>query len=114
MAVYIDLASGKALELLTRKDQKFSMPDGLESRYLGTGLSGDINGSLGRSRHLWLGDYQLSDIPTAFAPAEVRSKQEGADGILGNDCIRRFNVIFDYTNRRLYVRPNRNYAVPFE
>jgi hypothetical protein len=111
---YIDLASGSALELLTKTGQKFSMPDSVKSSYLGTGLSGDIHGSIGRSRHLWLGPFELSDVRTDFAPAEVRSKQQGADGILGNDAIRRFNVIFDYTHRRLYIRPSKYFAVPFE
>jgi hypothetical protein len=114
MILYIDLASGDALELLVKDDQKFTMPADLDSSYLGTGLSGDIYGSMGRSLHLWLGEYKLSDIPTAFAHAEVRSKQEGADGILGNNSIRRFNVIFDYDQARLYLKPNRFFNTPFE
>jgi hypothetical protein len=114
MILYIDLASGDALELLVKDDQKFTIPVDLDSSYLGTGLSGDIYGSMGRSLHLWLGEYELSDIPTAFAHAEVRSKQEGADGILGNNCIRRFNVIFDYDQARLYLKPNKMSNTPFE
>jgi hypothetical protein len=114
VTVYIDLASGDALELLVKPDQKFSMPDSLKSAYLGTGLSGDINGSVGRSEHLSMGPFTLSDIRTSFAPAEARSKQQGADGILGNDCIRRFNVIFDYAHKRLHMRPSKYFAVSFE
>jgi Aspartyl protease len=114
MTVYIDLASGDALELLVKPGQRFSMPDSLKSAYLGTGLSGDVRGSVGRSEHLWVGEFMLSDIRTSFAPAEIRSKQQGADGILGNDCIRRFNVIFDYAHKRLHVRPSKYFAVPFE
>jgi hypothetical protein len=114
MVVYIDLGSDEALELLTKTDQRFTLPDSLEPRYLGTGLSGDIHGSFGWSRNLWLAEYQLSHIPTAFAPAEVRSKQEGGDGILGNDFIRRFNIIFDYAHERLYLRPSKYFEVPFE
>ncbi len=111
---YIDLASSEALELLTKPDQKFKLPDSLVSTYLGTGLSGDIYGSRGHIRHLWLADYALTNILTAFAPAEVRSKQEGADGILGNDCIRRFNVIFDYPHQALYLKPNKYFATDFK
>ena len=111
---YIDLASEEALEMLVRADQKFTMPAKLDSSYLGTGLSGDIYGSRGRSRHLWLGGYMLSDVRTAFAPAEVRSKQKGADGVLGNDCLRRFNVIFDYAHQKLYLKPNGSFGTPFE
>jgi hypothetical protein len=110
---YIDLASNEALELLTKPDQKFKLPDSLTPSYLGTGLSGDIHGFYGSSLHLLLGDYELSNIPTAFAPAEVRSKQEGADGIIGNNCIRRFNVIVDYPHNRLYLRPNKYFPMAF-
>ncbi len=111
---YIDLASNAALELLIKPDQKYKLPDSLKSTYLGTGLSGDIYGLRGHSRHLWLADYALTNIPTAFAPAEVRSKQEGADGILGNDSIRRFNLIFDYPHQTLYIKPNKYFAADFE
>ncbi|UCG61507.1 MAG: aspartyl protease family protein [Candidatus Zixiibacteriota bacterium] len=112
--MYIDLASGDALELLVRDDQKFSMPDDLEQGYLGTGLSGDITGHRGRSHRLCLEGYDLFDVATSFAPATVRSKQEGADGILGGDAIRRFNIVFDYAHSRLFIRPNSHFREPFE
>jgi hypothetical protein len=114
MKVYIDLASGEALELLMHKTQQFTMPDSLTESSLGTGLSGDIFGYYGRSVRLKIGEYELHDIRTAFAPAHVRSKQNGADGILGNDVIRRFNIIFDYFHGRLYLRPNTMFSVPFD
>ncbi|UCE23482.1 MAG: hypothetical protein JSU74_09265 [Candidatus Zixiibacteriota bacterium] len=111
---YIDLASGDALELLVKPEQKFTLPATLVPRNLGTGLSGDINGHSGYSYKLSLGPYDLHNVATAFAPAEVRSKQEGADGILGNDSIRRFNVIFDYPHQRLLIKPNKAFDTPFE
>jgi hypothetical protein len=114
MTFYIDLASGDALELMTGPNQKFTMPDGLTDQYLSTGLSGDIYGQRGRSEAVRISSYELRDVNTAFAPEEVRSKQEGADAILGNDFIRRFNVIFDYADRRLYLRPNGYFDIPFE
>jgi hypothetical protein len=112
--LYIDLGSDEALELLIRPDQKFTLPDSLKSSYIGTGLSGDIHGQYGRSKRLRVAGCDLFDIPTAFVPAEMRSKQEGADGILGNDCIRRFNIIFDYAHERLYVKPNSIFGTPFD
>jgi hypothetical protein len=114
VTLYIDLASDKALELLIKSDQKYTLPDSLKPSYLGTGLSGDIHGSLGKSQRLWLGGWMLAEIPTAFAPAEVRSRQQGADGILGNDCIRRFNMTFDYPHNRLYIKPSKYFLQAFE
>lgn len=114
VSLYVDLASGKPLELLTRPDQKYTLPGSLVPSYLGTGLSGDIHGSLGMSCHLWVGGFMMTGIPTAFAPSEVRSKQAGADGIIGNDCLRRFNVIFDYSHNRIWIKPNASFSQNFE
>jgi hypothetical protein len=115
ITVYIDFASGDALELLVRDDMKFKLPDSMsEDVYLGTGLSGDITGKTGRISRFGLGSYELNDVTATFSPAEVRSKQEGADGILCNDALRRFNVIFDYEGFHLYIKPNGYYDQPFE
>ncbi|MEE9442360.1 MAG: hypothetical protein V3V99_06800 [candidate division Zixibacteria bacterium] len=111
---YIDFAAGEALELLERPDMKFTLPESLTESYLGTGLSGDIYGRYGRIAKLKLASFEMTDVKTAFAKAEVRSKQEGADGIIGSDALRRFNVIFDYNNLKLYLKPNSNYDEPFE
>jgi hypothetical protein len=113
-SLYIDLASGDALELLTGPDQKFTMPDSLDDRYLGTGLSGDIYGKGGRSEAVRISLFVLRDVSTSFSPTEVRSRQEGADGILGDDLIRRFNIIFDYSNQRIYLKPNSYFSISFE
>jgi hypothetical protein len=114
VTVYIDLAAGDALLLLVRPEMKFAVPEGLEERHLGTGLSGHVRGGVGRIPRLRIGSFVLNDVVTAFPPAEVRSKQEGADGILGNDAMRRFNTVFDYRRGRLYLKPNRHFTTPFE
>ncbi len=113
VSLYIDLASSEALELLMRDDMKFQLPDGLEEYYFGRGLSGDIHGYKGRIAALHIGPFSLWNVTTAFAPARVRSRQPEADGVLANDAIRRFNVIFDYRNESLYLKPNRRFAEPF-
>jgi hypothetical protein len=114
VTLYVDLASGDALEMLVHDRQRYTMPDNLEPSYLGTGLSGDIHGWKGSTRNLWIGRYRLSRIPTSFAPAAVRSKQQGADGVLASGCMSRFNTIYDYVHSRLYLRPSKYYDVPIE
>jgi len=104
--VYIDLASEKAIEILMRPDMKFPVPEDAEETYIGTGLSGDIHGRLGSISLLELGRFPLRDLPAVFTPAEVRSRQEGADGILGNGVFRRFHAVFDLPRSRLYLKPN--------
>ncbi len=112
--LYIDISSGEALELLTGPDKKFSLPDKISEKYLGTGLSGDIHGKYGIVKKLKLGKYELNDIPSAFPARKVRSKQRGADGIIANNALRRFNLIFDFSGNSLYIKPNKSFNVKFK
>lgn len=111
--VYIDSASSESLELLVREDQKFTLPENLETRYLGRGLDGDITGLFGRVARLRLGSFVLEDVPTAFPKAEVRSRQPGADGIICNNTLLRFHVVFDFTEEKLYLKPNSLFGKSF-
>jgi hypothetical protein len=111
--VYIDLASGKALELLVKPGMKFPLPPELsEERRIGKGLSGDVHGE-GRVAGFRIGAHELHDVVAEFVDAGVRSKQEGADGIIGNELLRRFNVIFNMAEAALYLKPNRYFDDPF-
>jgi len=114
LSMYIDFASGDAIELLEKPGMKFSLPKVTSEAHLGTGLSGDIYGKTGKISKLILGSYELYNVTAAFAPAEIRSKQDNADAILGNDSLRRFNLIFDYANRKLYIKPNSFFNEPFK
>jgi hypothetical protein len=114
LSMYIDFASGDAIELLEKPSMKFSLPEGTVNAHLGTGLSGEIYGKTGKISKLILGPYELHNVAAAFAPAETRSKQDNADAILGNDSLRRFNLIFDYANRKLYIKPNSFFNEPFK
>ncbi len=114
LSMYIDFASGDAIELLEKTGMKFSLPEETVNAHLGTGLSGEIYGKTGKISKLILGPYELHNVAAAFAPAEIRSKQDNADAILGNDSLRRFNLIFDYANRKLYIKPNSFFNEPFK
>jgi hypothetical protein len=113
LRVYIDSASSEALELLVRPEQKFSLPENLETRYLGRGLSGDISGQFGRVATLRVGSFELKDVPTAFPSAEVRSRQPGADGIICNNILLRFHVVLDISAKKLFLKPNSLFGKSF-
>lgn len=114
VAAYIDLASSEAIEMLTREDTKFQLPTDLKDYYLGRGLSGDIYGQRGTISYLKIGSFYLKNVLATFATAETRSKQQGADGVIANNALRRFNLIFDYKKKRLYINPNSSFNDPFD
>ena len=93
---------------------KVHLPEDTEEAHLGTGLSGEIYGRRGRIARLIIGPYEIEDVYVAIAPADVRSKQDNADAVIGNGALSRFNLIFHYAGKNLYVRPNRSFHEPFE
>jgi hypothetical protein len=114
LRAYIDLADDFPLNLLTGTGRLFKAPVEGEVEYLGTGLSGDIHGKIGKVARLHIGPFSLEHVRTAFVPATTRSKQDGADAILGNGLLERFNVIFDYSGGRILLKPNARFGDPFE
>jgi hypothetical protein len=109
LSSYIDFAAGENIELLEKKDMKFELPKEMVEKHLGRGLSGDIYGKVGQISKLIIGPYELNNIEAAIAPAGIRSKQENADAVIGNGSLRNFNLIFDYSNRKLYLKPNKHF-----
>jgi hypothetical protein len=114
LSTYIDFAAGEVIELLEKEDMKFLQPDKTVDVYLGRGLSGDIYGKQGMITKVKIGPYELKNVKAAIAPAKVRSKQKNADAIIGSGCLSRFNLIFDYADKKLYIKPNGHFNEPFD
>ena len=75
------------------------------------GLSGDIAGRMTMSDSLVLGNYPLEALPVNYALAGGED-ESNSNGLLGNEVLRRFNLIFDYHNERLLLSPNQLFAEP--
>ncbi len=106
LSAYIDFASGEIIELLEKPVMKFRLPEKTEPAYLGRGLSGDIYGKKGKISRLIIGSFVFDDITAAISPAEIRSRQDDADAILGNGALRRFHILFDYSREMLHLKKN--------
>jgi len=104
LAAYIDFASGEAVELLERDGKAFPVPATAERRLIGRGLSGDIYGTATRLSRVVVGPFTLEDIPAMVTPAEVRSRQVGADAVVGSGLLARFDLVFDYAHGKLHLR----------
>lgn len=113
ISAYIDFADSDPVVLLERPKMKFSLPKGSERKVIGTGLSGDIYGRTGKISKLIIDSYQLNEVRVSIAPAEVRSKQKNADAVIGCGALNRFNLIFDYRNKYLYLKPNKSFKESF-
>lgn len=113
LSMYIDYAARDVILLLEKQDMKFSLPEETKDVYIGRGLSGDIYGKTGYISKIMIGPYEFMNVQASFAPAEVRSKQKNADAVLGNGLFKRFHTVFDYKNKKLYLKPNKYFSEPF-
>ena len=73
------------------------------------GLSGDVTSRVSMSESLALADYQLSGLPIGYALAGGE-RENGSNGIVGNEVLQQFNLVFDYANERLFLTPNASFG----
>lgn len=105
LAAYIDLAASETLELLTGESQRFALPPAREPAYLGRGLGGDIHGERGEIAWVALGPLRVTRPLATFVPAAQRSRQAGAEAVVGGALLARFHCVLDYSGARLYLKP---------
>ena len=114
--VVVDLGAGHDISLNTEGSETIAVPDRALATSLGHGLSGKINGHVGRIERLKLGGLNLDDVIAAFPePAHQNPRgMDSLDGNLGNGILARFNTTFDYAGKRMVLQPNGRFETPFE
>lgn len=91
-------------------------PDPFVDDYLGRGLSGDIYGQRGRIDSIALGPFSVKRPLVAFPKGDFIQhllQINGRNGSLGNELLKRFHLVWDYPNQKIYVYPNALIKDPF-
>ena len=113
----IDTGAGHPISLEMLNGVPISVPDERIEGNLGIGLSGPIDGYIGRIESLHLGKYTLRNVIAAFPDYEdVASRvfSINRNGNMGIAVLKRFNVVFDYGRSAMYIRPSSSLKEPFE
>jgi hypothetical protein len=116
LKLVLDTGAGHALSIETTSDPRLQVPEQRLRSQLGRGLSGAINGYLGRVRSLQLGRYQLQTLLTSFPEANSAALRTDVprNGNIGFELLKRFDLVIDYSRREVWLRPNALYRDPFE
>lgn len=81
----------------------------------GEGLGGKIDMELMVLKEIRLGPYRFRNIPVYIFDDENNvTSYPYMGGLLGNDILRRFNVILNYARSDIYLVPNTHYNDPFD
>lgn len=110
----IDTGAGHALSLEKNDEITWPTIKRIEAN-LGTGITGLIDGEIGRISRLTLGRYHFDDIITAFPKNLLFTNlNNNRDGNLGIQVLKRFTVFFDYQKGFMALIPRENAFVPFD
>ncbi len=105
----IDTGAGAGLVISTARG--WVAPANSIDAVLGGGIGGDVEGAVARAYSLSVGAARLKDIIVYFNRGEMPGDQEA---LIGMRVLNRFHVTFDYTAKKMYLRPNRHFGEPFE
>lgn len=81
----------------------------------GAGLGGKTDMQLTILKKFSLGPFHFRQIPTyVFDDSYDVTSYPQLGGLIGNDLLRRFNLIVNYARSEIYITPNGNYRQPFD
>jgi PDZ domain/Aspartyl protease len=84
-------------------------------RTQGAGLGGKTDMELTILKTFSLGPFHFRQVPTYVFDDEYDvTSYPQLCGLIGNDLLRRFNLIINYNRSEIYIRPNGAYSSPFD
>jgi hypothetical protein len=117
--VIIDTGAGHALSLDVSGRTEIRQPQKVVRAQLGRGLSGVINGSLGRVEKIRIGNFELDNLlacfPDSIAYGMKLDARDDRQGNIGCELLRRFRVTFNYHEQYIVLKPvKRRFREAFE
>ncbi|MBC7643092.1 MAG: PDZ domain-containing protein [Flavobacterium sp.] len=112
----IDSGSGDALWLFENQKNKIKIPKDNFNDYLGRGFTGELFGKRARIINLKINQFEfkkpLTSFPDSLAITNSRLVKD-REGSIGGEILKRFNVVYDYKNSKVYFNKNQNFNEPF-
>jgi hypothetical protein len=112
----IDSGGSDALWLFENSDPGILPPKKFFNDFLGEGLSGAVYGKRAKIEALVIGKFELKNPTVSFPDSSSISYArlfEERNGSLGASVLKRFNVVFDYRNKKISLKPGSYFKEPF-
>ncbi len=112
----IDTGSSDALWVFIDQNKQWEIPKKNFDDFLGRGFSGEIYGKKAIAKQLKIKDYEFKNTLAAFPDSLSLKKallSNSRNGSIGAEVCRRFTIIFDYKNQKMYLKQNSHFDEPF-
>jgi len=115
---YFDTGAGLCLLLSTDFVEDSSLFSNKKKKPLPTlaqGLGGKANMKQTTVKDFRLGPYRFRNVPTYIFDDDYNiTSYPSLAGLIGNDLLRRFNIILNYGKREIYLLPNSHFRDQFD
>lgn len=104
----VDLGAGHFLSM-ENLENKSILQNSAVSANLGMTVTGFMNGTVSRIKELDIGKYKMKDVITSFPDYDenLRVLLGQRDGNLGIGMLKKFDIIFNYQDSAMYLKPGR-------
>lgn len=112
----IDIGNSDALWLFKEKDKRIKLSEKNFDDYLGLGFSGNVYGKRGRIKKLQIDTFAFENpivaMPDSIATKDIKMVGNRV-GSIGSEIMKRFSIVYDYPNKRIYLKQNDNFKMKF-
>ncbi|MFM9826740.1 PDZ domain-containing protein [Flavobacterium sp.] len=112
----IDIGNSDAVWLFQNAIKKIEPPSKNFDDFLGQGFSGEVYGKRALISKFSISNFEFNNPIVAFPDSSSTKNVKMAvnrSGSIGSEILRRFTIVFDYSNRVMYLKKNNNYNYPF-
>lgn len=96
------------------KYHNFSSKLGVTSNTMGRGMNAVTQDQLANIKSMSFNGFDFGQMGIRLTINEKAEPKDGYLGIMGIEVIKRFNVILDYTHKKIYLKPNQAYRDAFK
>lgn len=115
----LDTGAGLPLLLFTNTNAHLRPPPTARAGNIGIGLGGYLSGYLGRVARVQMGPFEQSNIVSQFQEIDTSAQRERSflnnrNGLIGNVLLSRFQIILDYQEEKMWLKPTKKYRRAFD
>lgn len=113
LKLLLDTGSNRGLALSPNTHEKIALPEQYySSKWIG--FSGDFETLVGLVSHIDLGGFQVNELTSTFSENAVISSHRtlGSHGVIGMPVFSKFNVVFNYQEGYMLIKPNSQFNTP--
>ena len=112
----IDVGNSDAIWLFENHSKSIEIPVKNFEDYLGKGFSGDVEGRRAQISKFKISKFEFNNIIVAFPDStSIRNVKMVINraGSVGSEILKRFTVVFDYPNKKIFLKANGDFHSSF-